>query len=151
MKIRQLESSEYDRVLSLTHQMIYEGTMKTIQLEQEEAKTFVQPVLDEGGTYIIAEDEQQRLLGWLLSGEKRDTFSGEKFGFIYELFVLPEFRGRDVGRALMEEGISRLQKQYREIRLSVYAGNDASKLYESLGFQKKTIMMSLTKEEEGNG
>ncbi|MCA1020965.1 GNAT family N-acetyltransferase [Halobacillus litoralis] len=151
MKIRKLESSEYDRVLSFTHQMIYEGTMRTIKVGQEQAKTFVQPVLDEGGTYIIAENEQGQLLGWLLSGEKSDTFSGETFGFIYELFVLPEFRGREIGRALMEEGISRLQQQYREIRLSVYAGNDASNLYESLGFQKKTITMSLTKEEKGNG
>jgi len=66
-------------------------------------------------------------------------------GFIYELFVLPDSRRRGIGKQLLKTAISHLkQKGYEEIRLSVFAGNPAIRIYEKLGFQQRTITLSLS-------
>lgn len=45
---------------------------------------------------------------------------------------------------MIESGIEHLkQGGYSEVRLSVYAGNQAIKLYEKTGFKKRTITMSM--------
>jgi ribosomal protein S18 acetylase RimI-like enzyme len=58
--------------------------------------------------------------------------------------VLEEFRGNGIAKQLMETGIEHLKQDgYSEVRLSVYAGNQAIKLYEKLGFKNRTITMSM--------
>lgn len=44
---------------------------------------------------------------------------------------------------MIESGIEHLKQDgYSEVRLSVYAGNQAIKLYEKTGFKNKTITVS---------
>ncbi len=65
-------------------------------------------------------------------------------GFIYELFVIEEYRGNGISKLLMIAGIDHLKQDgYSEIRLSAFAGNQAIKLYEKLGFNIRTVTMSL--------
>ncbi len=46
--------------------------------------------------------------------------------------MLEEFRGNGIAKQLMETGIEHLKQDgYSEVRLSVYAGNQAIKLYEN--------------------
>ena len=88
--------------------------------------------------------EGDNLMGWILIGTSKDQFTEKIYGFIYELFVLEEFRGNGIAKQLMETGIEHLkQGGYSEVRLSVYAGNQAIKLYEKLGFKNRTITMSM--------
>ena len=44
-----------------------------------------------------------------INRENTDYFSREKLGFIYELYVFPEYRGRGLSRELMEAGIKELK------------------------------------------
>ncbi|WP_302846849.1 MULTISPECIES: N-acetyltransferase [unclassified Bacillus (in: firmicutes)] len=77
-------------------------------------------------------------------GTSKDPFTDNKYGFIYELCVLDEFSGNGISKQLMEKGIEHLKKEgYSEVRLSVFAGNQAIKLYEKLGFYIRTVTMSL--------
>ncbi len=64
-------------------------------------------------------------MGWILIGENTDYFSNEKLGFIYELYVFTEQRGKGLSRKLMKAGSKDLQKNYSEIGLNVFAGNFA--------------------------
>ena len=49
-----------------------------------------------------------------------------------------------MARKLIEAGIEHLKQDgYSEVRLRVYAGNQAMKLYETFGFKQKTIIMSV--------
>lgn len=83
-------------------------------------------------------------MGWILIGTSKDQFTEKIYGFIYELFVLEEFRRNRISKRLMETGIEHLKQDgYSELRLSVYAGNQAIKLYEKLGFKNRTITMSM--------
>jgi ribosomal protein S18 acetylase RimI-like enzyme len=63
-------------------------------------------------------------------------------GGIYGLGVLPEYRGRGLGRAILLEGVRRLKAAGAgEIMLQVATGNEnALHLYESCGFQTTSTM-----------
>lgn len=78
-----------------------------------------------------------------INRENTDYFSHEKLGFIYELYVFPEYRGKGLSRKLMEAGIKELQKNYSEIRLNVFAGNFAKEMYEEFGFVERQVIMTL--------
>jgi len=143
MEIRKPNDSDYQKILSLSPHALSEGTLGKTKPSDEKVKQLIEPLLKKGSYYLIA-TERDRLMGWVLIGASKDQFTDEKYGFIYELFVLDEFRGNGISKCLMETGIEHLKKDgFSEVRLSVFAGNQAIKLYEKLGFKNRTITMSM--------
>lgn len=143
MEIRKPNELELKEILSLGPQAIFAGTLGQVKPSEEKVKQLVEPLLQKECYYLIA-NKDDHLLGWILIGESKDQFDGKTFGFIYELFVLEEFRGNGISKRLIEKSIEHFkQKGYSEVRLSVFAGNQAIKLYEKLGFTDRTITMSL--------
>ncbi|WP_231563731.1 GNAT family N-acetyltransferase [Anoxybacillus sp. KU2-6(11)] len=109
----------------------------------EKVKQLIEPLLQKGSYYLIA-TEGDNLMGWILIGKSKDQFTEKIYGFIYELFVLEEFRGNGISKQLVEAGIEHLKQDgYSEIRLSVYAGSQAIKLYEKLGFKSIYIQIEI--------
>jgi ribosomal protein S18 acetylase RimI-like enzyme len=83
-------------------------------------------------------------MGWIFIGTINDQFTDKMNGFIYELFVIEEFRGNGISKRLMRTGIDHLKQDgYSEVRLNAFVGNQAIKLYEKLGFNISTVTMSL--------
>jgi len=143
MEIRKPNDSEYKKILSLTPRALLDGTLGEAKLSDEKVKQLIEPLLQKGSCYLIA-TEGDHLMGWILIGARQDPLTEKIYGLIYELFVLEEFRGKGIARKLIETGIEHLKHDgYSEIRLSVYAGNQAIKLYEKLGFKNRTITMSM--------
>lgn len=70
--------------------------------------------------------EQQKLVGFVIALKYSDTF-----GFISNLLILQEFRGRGFGRKLFEYALSHLEGL--QIGLDSVLGQE--KLYESAGFE----------------
>ncbi|WP_339216978.1 GNAT family N-acetyltransferase [Ornithinibacillus sp. FSL M8-0202] len=144
MNIRKPNEVEIEKILALSPQAIFEGTLGKTEPTMEKAKQLVEPLLKKGCYYLIS-TENNVMTGWILIGGSKDNFSGKAFGFIYELFVLEEYRGKGISKQLIKTGMDQLkQKGYSEIRLSVFAGNPAMKIYESLGFENRTITMSIS-------
>lgn len=144
MEIRKPNDSEYKKILSLAPQALFVGTLGEANPSDEKVKQLVEPLLKKGSYYLIA-TEGNNLMGWILIGTSKDQFTEKICGFIYELYVLDEFRGNGISKQLMETGIDHFKQDgYSEVRLSVYAGNQANKLYEKLGFKNRTITMSMT-------
>jgi ribosomal protein S18 acetylase RimI-like enzyme len=98
---------------------------------------------------FVAEDGNGQLLGavWLrlLIGEERG------YGYINDqtpelgITVLPEYRGRGIGTALLSGLIDSVEGKYEGISLSVAIENPARRLYERQGFvvanqQEKSVM-----------
>jgi ribosomal protein S18 acetylase RimI-like enzyme len=143
MEIRKPNESEYKKILSLTPQALFDGTLGEAKPSDEKVKQIIEPLLKKGSYYLIA-SENDNLLGWILMGTSKDQLSEQRYGFIYELFVLEQFRGNGISKKLIESGIDHLKQDgYLEVRLSVYAGNQAIKIYEKLGFKNRTITMGL--------
>ncbi|MEH7444520.1 GNAT family N-acetyltransferase [Bacillus sp. JJ1122] len=143
MDIRKPNDFELKEVLSLSPQAVFDGTLGEVEPTKEKIDQLVKPLLEKGSYYLIA-SENDKLMGWILIGTSKDKLTDMMNGFIYELFVLEEFRGNGISKLLMRAGIDQLKQDgYSEIRLSAYAGNQAIKLYEKLGFSIRTITMSL--------
>ncbi|MEH7225013.1 GNAT family N-acetyltransferase [Bacillus sp. JJ1566] len=143
MDIRKPKDFELKKVLSLSPQAVFDGTLGEVEPTKEKIDQLVKPLLEKGSYYLIA-TENDKLMGWILIGTSKDQFTDMMNGFIYELFVIEEFRGNGISKLLMRAGIDHLKQDgYSEIRLSAFAGNQAIKLYEKLGFSIRTITMSL--------
>ncbi|MFS0784593.1 N-acetyltransferase family protein [Bacillus sp. 1P06AnD] len=143
MDIRKPSDLELQRILSLSPQAVFDGTLGEVRPTNQKIEQLIEPLLRKGNYYLIA-IENDRLMGWILIGSSKDQFTDKINGFIYELFVLEEFRGKGISKMLMRTGIDYLKQDgYSEVRLSAFAGNQAIKLYEKLGFNLRTITMSL--------
>lgn len=143
MDIRKPNDFELKKVLSLSPQAVFDGTLGEVEPTKEKIDQLVKPLLKKGSYYLIA-TENDKLMGWILIGTSKDQFTDMMNGFIYELFVIEEFRGNGISKLLMSAGIDHLkQRGYSEIRLSAFAGNQAIKLYEEFGFSIRTITMRL--------
>jgi ribosomal protein S18 acetylase RimI-like enzyme len=144
MEIRKPNDSEYRKILSLSPLAVFDGTLGEVKPTDEKIKQLIDPLLQKRSYYLIA-SEDDILQGWILIGASKDQLTEKKYGFIYELFVLEEFRGNGISKRLMESGMEHFKQDgYSEVRLSVYAGNQAIKLYEKMGFKNRTITMSMS-------
>jgi ribosomal protein S18 acetylase RimI-like enzyme len=143
MDIRKPTDSEFKEIMKLSLQAMFEGTLGEVKPTGEKIKQLVEPLLKKGCYYLIA-TEDAKLMGWILIGENKDQFTDKRIGFIYELFVLEEFRRKGVAKQLLSSAIDRLKQEgYPEVRLSVFVGNPAIKIYEKMGFHSRNITMSL--------
>jgi ribosomal protein S18 acetylase RimI-like enzyme len=143
MNIRKPSELEIEKILELSPQAIFEGTLGEVKPTIEKAKQLVEPLLKKDCYYLIS-TENNKLMGWILIGGSKDQFSNKTIGFIYELFVLDEYRGKGISKQLINTAVEQFKQEgYSEIRLSVFEGNKAIKLYENLGFETRTISMSM--------
>ncbi|WP_340372158.1 GNAT family N-acetyltransferase [Peribacillus sp. FSL E2-0218] len=143
MDIRKPNDSELKKVMLLSPQAVYDGTLGEVKPTNEKIKHLVEPLLEKGSYYLIA-TETDKLMGWILIGSSKDQFTDKMSGFIYELFVIEEFRGNGISKRLMRTAIDHLRQDgYSEVRLSAFAENQAIKLYEKMGFNIRTVTMSL--------
>lgn len=143
MEIRKPNLVELESILQLSPQALFEGTLGRVRPTDEKVKQLVEPLLGKGCYYLIA-TEEEKLMGWILIGPSKDQFSDEIIGFLYELYVMQEFRGKGISKQLMKSAIERLKSEgYPEIRLGVFAGNQAIHLYKQMGFSERNVTMSL--------
>lgn len=143
MDIRKPNKMELEEIMKLSPQALFEGTMGRAKPTDEKIKQLVEPLLEKGCYYLIA-TEDSKLMGWILIGASKDQFTDMLIGFIYELYVIHEFRGKGISKELMKNAIDHLKLEgYPEIRLGVFAENHAIQLYEKMGFFTRNITMSL--------
>jgi GNAT superfamily N-acetyltransferase len=98
----------------------------------------------ENSEVFIAEDERYEYVGHLIVGQTRGTISGLSFGYVYDVFVEEEFRGKGVGKLLLEKAEDYCRKKgHSRIALSVSAtNNSAMKLYSRIGYKPERLTMA---------
>lgn len=94
---------------------------------------------------FVAEDEKKRFLGHVMGfvGDV-ESVTAEKQGWIFDLAVASEFRGRGVGRKLVETFLDFAKNAgFRFVGLLVTSSNtQAVNLYENLGFIEERKRMA---------
>lgn len=91
-----------------------------------------------GESQIAVVEEQNRIAGFC----KLDFTAAS--GKIDYLVVLPEYRGKGCGKALMDWAMQAFrEKGVKHIEVKVVAGNDAIRLYEKYGFQINAHLLRL--------
>jgi ribosomal protein S18 acetylase RimI-like enzyme len=92
---------------------------------------------------FVAEDESHAFLGYLWVGEGSNMMTGLKQGYIFDIFVKKEFRGKGIGKILLEKAQSYCrEKGYSRILLRVFVNNaNAIGLYNRMGFKTEQMHM----------
>ncbi len=96
------------------------------------------PYVEGGRTETwVAEDKAGGFLGYLLLGEGGGFLTPETHGFIFDVWVAPEHRGKGVGKYLVSWAADWARsKGYRKIKLEAAESNvRARHVYEELGFR----------------
>jgi ribosomal protein S18 acetylase RimI-like enzyme len=93
---------------------------------------------------FVADDESHAFLGYLWIGEGSNMMTGLKHGYIYDIFVKEKFRGKAIGRILLEKAESYCQERgYSRILLMVSVNNEtAIRLYNKMGFKAEQTYMA---------
>ena len=88
-------------------------------------------------------NHHQSPIGCLWVGNAIDQVSGDRHPHIFLLYVMPEYRHRGIGKALMNyiENWAK-QRGYGQIGLQVFQTNTpALNLYHQLGYQEQSLWM----------
>jgi ribosomal protein S18 acetylase RimI-like enzyme len=127
----------------------YLSEMKKESLDRERwnrnvTEYFGNALKEENNEVFIAEDEEYRYVGHLIVGQNKGMISELSFGYVYDVFVEEEFRGKGVGKLLLEKAEDYCRKSgYSRIALSVSATNTtAINLYCRTGYQPERIDMA---------
>jgi ribosomal protein S18 acetylase RimI-like enzyme len=93
---------------------------------------------------FIAEDERHRRVGHVLVGQNSNPMIGLTIGFIYDIFVEEKFRGKGIGKLLIEKAEDYCRKKgYSRIALGVSTTNDSAiRLYNRTGFKPERMTMA---------
>lgn len=97
----------------------------------------IQPEVEEmRGITIYLAEKDSKIIG------KIHLDTGTETGAIYGFGILPEYRGRGYGRAILRMGVKKLEEEkVKNIMLQVATENaTALTLYQSCGFQETSIM-----------
>lgn len=144
LSIQKANNQDVSVILEHSAAGVYESTGNTVNPSKEKVYAMFTAILEKGGYYLVAKEDNQ-IQGWILLGNHKDYFTDVIQGFIYDIFVLPEYRGKGLSKTLIQHGIEELKlKGYEEIALNVFASNTAKELYKRLGFKETQILMKLS-------
>ena len=116
------------------------------RVEKEDAERLEVFFRKEGNEFFVAEDGAGRMAGYVWFGVSQRPFSGIGIGWIYDIEVVPEHRGKGVGEMLMRHALDVAKGHgFRQTGLMVNAKNRAAwSLYEKLGFKTEHMIMTRT-------
>ena len=97
----------------------------------------------EGNEIFVAENRNHVFLGYVFVGEGSSMMTGTKHGFIFDIFVKKNYRGRGIGMMLMKRAEHYCRARgYTRMALMVVTNNQpAINLYTQLDFKAEQMLM----------
>ncbi len=95
------------------------------ELTSDAASFATELVLDEAELIVVAGER----VGWVQSSVHGNAIH------LAQLHIAPAWRGRGIGRAVVDRVIERAHAARRDVTLAVQAASRARRLYERLGFE----------------
>lgn len=133
----QLELAKYESKLD-------KNLKNPLKIKEQYYKYYKKKFQNKNCRFLVAE-EDTRVIGYILGWIERlpGIYKHEKRGYVADVFVVKDKRGKGVGRKLLEELLKWFKSQKVEwIRLSVYSANvNAVKVWKKLGFKDYVIEM----------
>ncbi|WP_436862296.1 N-acetyltransferase family protein [Staphylococcus caeli] len=146
MTIRRANNAELEIINDTIPQFFKESITFTCVLSDEAMRAMSQRLKAQGAIYyVLVENDQFK--GFMLVDQGEDIFSQQLYGFIYELYVFKSYRREGVAQQLIDFAKILFKNQGAdEIRLNVFAENNAKLLYEKVGFYDSQITMKMNLE-----
>jgi len=148
--IRKAEESELPKIKKwsveeLTPELDDEE-LKFADRAKEAFRNRLDALLKRGGNefYVAHAGTDGHIAGYIWFGVSERPFSGMRIGWIYDIMVLPEHRGKGVGEALMRHALKvSKERGYTQTGLMVNQKNRVAwSLYEKLGFVTEYRVMN---------
>jgi len=142
--MREARRADIKRIWTATLQTVWDdlpGDERERQdraIWERELRRKLGPYVEGGRTEAwIAEDPAGAFLGYLLLGGGGGFLTPEPHGFVFDVWVAPEHRGKGVGTFLMQWALRwGRSKGYKKIKLEVAETNERARhVYEALGFR----------------
>ena len=128
--ITKANENDVKEIISNAVDAVQEATAYTFKPFQRQVEYIIRTTLDRGGYYLILK-EKSCLKGWILIDISRDYFKKQNIGFIYEVYVLPKYRGKGYSRELIKAAIDELSMRgCNEVERNIRSTN----FYKELGF-----------------
>jgi len=107
---------------------------------------FIEETVAEGRGFLIIAEWNGEIIGFTFASISRMfplDVTEHAVGTINDVYVLPEFRGRGIGKRMVAECLEKFKARgVKNVRLSVLAENKAAiKLYEKLNFKIRSYEM----------
>ncbi|WP_368196774.1 N-acetyltransferase family protein [Bacillus pumilus] len=142
MEILQASQADLYQVSQYTGQALKEGSLGKYTVGNEKMNNMMKKILDNNGKLLVAKESDQ-ITGWVLFGPQKDSITDKYLGFIYEIYILEDYRKKGYAKKLLEECTKDLRNQgLHDVSLVVYSGNKAIGLYKQLGFTENKIVMN---------
>ena len=92
--------------------------------------------------FVLCDGSEERI-GMLWMGTTKDQFTCEETGYLLGIFIIKEFRGKGLGKALMACAEDWCAKNdLLSLTLNVGSVNgDAKRMYEHSGFEPRSVVM----------
>lgn len=151
-QIRQAKEVDYENLRELWLQFIQDpdGSDLNIVPCEENARrwiNFVKKVIENGEGEILVATSEEKLLGYIFYSCSSPLILRENRCVIYDLYVVPEFRGKGIGSELLKKALERIRSRgFKQVRIGVLSQNArALNLYEKFGFKEvlKTLVLNL--------
>ena len=139
-RVEDVDDSVKELWLGLVHEM-FELEVFIVPSESNGDRwvRFVREGLASGRNFLLIARNRNRLVGFASASVPHDypLEVSEFVGVIDDVYVLPKFRGRGIGKRLVVESLKKMKdKSVNAVRLIVLKENKtAIKLYEKLGFR----------------
>ena len=120
-----------------------EKELRNVEGAKEAFGKRMDAIMARGGNEFYVAESGEGIAGYVWFGDSQRPFSGEKVGWIYDIQVLPEHRGKGIGEALMRHAMKvSKERGFDEIGLMVNTKNRVAwTLYEKLGFDTEYRIM----------
>ncbi|QDP39566.1 GNAT family N-acetyltransferase [Radiobacillus deserti] len=137
MQIKIASPSEIRYIRHMGHQIVSELSAGYVKESPHlQSDQFV-----ENSVYLVLVN-QGKIAGWIIFGDVFDIYTNKMKGMISEVYIFPSYRKQGWGKQLMEKALFVCkQRGLEDIQLNVFAGNEAKKLYEAMGFQEISVIM----------
>lgn len=118
----------------------YEGLEEYAYTTRKEIKSYFRWLRkrDSEGMFVAVDDSTEEVVGFVACDTNwYSSFEEKEVGEIHELFVEPEWRGKGVGKALLEKGIEYARLKGRDLT-ELWVGEKnykAREFYEKMGFK----------------
>ena len=137
---------EFSRRLNEFERKIYPNYQEFEKMKDRVERFFRKRVNREDNIFLLAKVDDKpvgMIYGWIV--RPFPFFKEEKYGYIAEVWVEEEFRGKGIGKKLLKEIIKWFkEKGIRWIRTDVLQKNkNAIKFYEKFGFKEFCKYMEL--------
>ncbi|WP_042478270.1 GNAT family N-acetyltransferase [Bacillus ndiopicus] len=93
------------------------------------------------GHVFVAENKQGEIVGFATAGKERSGVYPDYQGEISAIYILEEYQGQGIGKALIQQGVQYLQmKGFVSMLVLVLADNPSTAFYEAIGGEKIDVV-----------